>query len=620
MMLAGDCNRDATEAAAKAASVAASITWSTTSQTSASVASSSVSAAAVDPGSTRSTAQNLGALAGTQTITGTVGGTDTGDVFAFTLSGQSKVSLALSGLSADIDLVLYNSAGTRIALSNRGSTASESISTTLAAGTYYIGVMPWLSASSAYTLTVTGSSTAPPITTTPTAPITTTPTTPTTTTPGTAFPNVTYYGGSNDWNVNSVNAPEAWAQGYKGQGVVVAVVDTGVDTSHPDLTSQIWVNAGEIAGNGIDDDRNGYVDDTSGWDFVNNDNTPTDGNGHGTHVSGTIAADDNGFGATGIAPDAKIMPVRVLDNNGSGTANAVAAGIRYAARNGADIINLSLGGSFSSVIQSAIQYAQSLNVLVVVAAGNEGASVPSYPGRFSATLNNVITVGAYSSSNSIASFSNDVGASGAIQVDAPGVSVYSTIPGNRYALYSGTSMATPHVAGLAALALSANPNLTAAQLRTLIVNGADHAISGSDSRGGIDAALTVALAAAGQTTTATSSTAAVRTLAPVQTVATVRFFQAPDSNGSTPAAPQTPAAEGVASQSVESSVPLAPAAMDSTVHDHAIAALFDLTATERVSNHAGHAHHSAWQFLETLGSLDESDWAEMFLPATALVA
>ena len=96
-----------------------------------------------------------------------------------------------------------------------------------------------------------------------------------------------YYGGSNDWNVNSINAPEAWAQGYTGQGVVVAVVDTGVDMNHPDLVSQIWVNPGEIAGNGIDDDHNGYVDDRSGWDFSAGDNNPDDGNGHGTHVAGT---------------------------------------------------------------------------------------------------------------------------------------------------------------------------------------------------------------------------------------------------------------------------------------------------------------------------------------------
>ncbi|MFO0868577.1 MAG: S8 family serine peptidase [Pirellulales bacterium] len=466
-------------------------------------------AMAADPGATLSTALDLGTLAGTMSVAGSVGGVDRADMYRFSLSAPTKVDVALSGLRSDIDLTLYNAAGQGLALSNKSGAAAESISRTLSAGVYYVEVAPWRTATSSYVLTVSTPTT--PVTPTPSTPgsgTPATPGTPSTTTPVDPLPNVAYYGTARDWNLNSINAPEAWAAGYRGAGVVVAVVDTGVDISHPDLSSQIWVNPGEVAGNGIDDDRNGYIDDVRGWDFVNRDNTPTDGNGHGTHVAGIIAANDNGVGATGVAPGAKIMPVRVLGNDGSGTDTAVAAGIRYAAQNGADIINLSLGGAYSSVIQSAIQFAQQRDVLVVTAAGNESSSVPSYPGRFSATLSNVISVGAYSSSLSLAGFSNRVGSSGAVQVDAPGVGVYNAWPSGQYQTLSGTSMASPHVAGLAALALSARPSLTAAQLRSYIVQGAGQSIAGSDSLGGVNAAVTVALAAAGSSSSVASSSSA----------------------------------------------------------------------------------------------------------------
>jgi subtilisin family serine protease len=427
-------------------------------------------------------AANLGTVTGTRTISNLMMA-DAADWFRFTTtatgSSASRVSLSFQHAQGDLDLELYNASGSRLGISE-GTGNSEAVSLNgWAAGTYYIRVYGYNGARNpSYGLTIA----AP-------APISPSPA------PSHAFPDVAYYGGSNEWNVNAVNAPESWALGYTGEGVVVAIVDTGVDLDHPDLVNQIWVNRNEIAGNGIDDDGNGYVDDVSGWDFVGNDNNPNDGNGHGTHVAGIVAAEANGFGATGVAPGATIMPIRALDNNGYGSQTSIASGIRYAAQNGADIINLSLGGAYSTVIQSAIEFARSLDVLVVVASGNEYASTPSYPARFSASMTNVISVGAHNSSGGIASFSNDVGGSGAVQVDGPGVSIYSTWTNGGYARLDGTSMAAPHVAGLAALALSANRSLSASHLRAAIVNGANRLVSGSDSEGGINAALTVALVA-----------------------------------------------------------------------------------------------------------------------------
>ena len=335
-------------------------------------------------------------------------------------------------------------------------------------------------------------------------------TTPATTSPS-ELPDAEYYGSRLDWNLNSVNAPEAWQAGHTGEGVVVAVIDTGVNINHSDLDDNVWVNSGEIAGDGIDNDGNGYVDDLYGWNFVSNNANVADDNGHGTHVAGTIAAEQNEFGATGVAPDSTILPIKVLNQNGSGFVNSIAAGIRYAVDNGADIVNLSLGGGFSSAIASAISYAASNDVFVVAASGNESSSTPSNPATFSSRYENVLSVGAYASNGQIAGFSNGVGNSGAVQVDAPGVSVYSTAAGGGYTFLSGTSMATPHVAGVAALTLSANSNLTAASLRNIIVQTSDRTAGGSDANGVVNASLAIPLAlnssAADVVTASTASTA-----------------------------------------------------------------------------------------------------------------
>jgi subtilisin family serine protease len=294
------------------------------------------------------------------------------------------------------------------------------------------------------------------------------------------FSNVADLGGVN-WAVDLVRAPEVWTKGYTGQGVTVAVIDSGVDITHPDLQSNIWVNGDEIAGDGIDNDANGYIDDINGWNFgigQNNNNvmpgTSDPGQNHGTHVAGTIAAKNDGLGMTGVAPNAKIMALRLGDVSGTNIVNSgsLATAIYYAVNNGAKVINMSLGFSSSPELQSALAYAAANNVITISASGNEGSFTPNAPARYATQYG--LSVGAVNRSRVVPFFSNGSGSNRRLQhVVAPGVQVYSTLPGGSYGLNQGTSMATPHVAGVAALMFSANPNLTANQVRQLITSSAD---------------------------------------------------------------------------------------------------------------------------------------------------
>ncbi|MGN6544946.1 MAG: S8 family peptidase, partial [Aureliella sp.] len=258
-----------------------------------------------------------------------------------------------------------------------------------------------------------------------------------------------------------IDASQAWDYGTS-SSVVVAVIDTGIDYTHPDLQANIWTNTREVAGNGIDDDGNGYVDDIRGWNFVAGNNNPMDDNGHGTHVSGTIGAvGNNGIGVAGVAWNVKLMALKFLDSSGSGLLSNAVSAIDYARTNGAKIINASWGGgSFSSVLDSAIQRFYNAGGIFVAAAGNDAsnnATVASYPANY----NNVISVAASTSSDTLASFSN-YGTN--VEIAAPGQSILSTVPNNSYAVYSGTSMATPHVSGALALLWGQAPSLTSSQL------------------------------------------------------------------------------------------------------------------------------------------------------------
>jgi subtilisin family serine protease len=275
-----------------------------------------------------------------------------------------------------------------------------------------------------------------------------------------------------------IDAPEAWDVST-GAGVVVAVIDSGVDYNHPDLMNQMWINTGEIAGNGIDDDNNGFVDDYYGYDFANDDGDPWDDDSHGTHVAGTIAAQaNNGTGVTGVAYNANIMALKFLDASGSGSTFDAIRAVEYATLMGADITNNSWGGGgYSQALYDAIELSGQAGSLFVAAAGNGGAdqigdnndALPHYPSNYD--LSNLISVAATDRNDNLTSFSNF----GATSVDlaAPGSSILSTVPGGGYAWFNGTSMATPHVSGVAALLLASEPGLTPEQVKDRILDSVD---------------------------------------------------------------------------------------------------------------------------------------------------
>ena len=291
-----------------------------------------------------------------------------------------------------------------------------------------------------------------------------------------------------------IDAPAAWDVTTGSRSVVVAVVDTGIDYNHPDLAANVWRNPRETAGDGVDNDGNGFVDDVFGWNFATNTANVFDDNSHGTHVAGTIGAvGNNGSGITGVNWQVSIMGLKFLDASGSGTTSAAIAALNYATMMrrtyGVNIVatnNSWGGGGGSTALRDAITAGGNAGILCIAAAGNESSnndSVGSYPANSVGPSG--ISVAATDSSNRLASFSN-YGAT-TVQVAAPGVGIYSTTPNNSYASYSGTSMATPHVAGLVALMAAANPQATAAQIRSTIISTVTpvSGLAGKCSTGGV---------------------------------------------------------------------------------------------------------------------------------------
>lgn len=313
----------------------------------------------------------------------------------------------------------------------------------------------------------------------------------------------------------AIGAREAWTKS-QGDGVIVAVLDSGVQLTHPDLAANLWRNPDEVPGNGKDDDNNGYVDDVNGANIFTDNGNVNDDEGHGTHVAGIIAARaGNGIGGSGLAPNARIMAVKVLDANRSGNSSLLASGIHYAVDEGARILNVSINGDGTSPdLTAALHYATEKGATIVASAGNNSRNLdltPSYPA--SSNEPSVLTVTATDEGGGIVGFANR----GLRSVDlaAPGEMILSTARGSGYENRSGTSMAAPYVAGALALLSAARPDLSEPALRAALVASAPKRtiLSGLLGGGGLDvgaamhAVLPGAMWSAAGTTTSVAATA-----------------------------------------------------------------------------------------------------------------
>jgi subtilisin family serine protease len=300
------------------------------------------------------------------------------------------------------------------------------------------------------------------------------------------------------WGLSSsstagISAPQAWSRTTGNPDTIVAVLDTGIDLANPEFAGRIWTNPDSSGGDG-------YPGDVHGWNFVANTANVQDDNGHGTHVSGILAAaGNNGIGVAGVDWNAQIMPLKVLDANGNGSDDATARAIDFAVQHGARVINASWGGGpFSQAVADAIRYAGSQGVVFVTAAGNNGTNddaLPFYPASYH--LPNEIAVAAVDASGNLPSFSN-YGAQ-TVALAAPGVNVLSTIPGG-FAYESGTSMAAPFVSGVMALVAGLHPTETAAQIVHQVLSATRPlaSLTGKTTTGGIlDAARAVGRGAPG---------------------------------------------------------------------------------------------------------------------------
>ena len=312
--------------------------------------------------------------------------------------------------------------------------------------------------------------------------------------------------GGSLWGMNAIDAPEAWNTGTGTGRTVVAVIDSGVAYNHPDLKANLWVNPREVAGNGRDDDGNGFKDDVYGWNFVRNSPNVMDDYGHGTHVAGTIGAvGNNGVGVAGVSWDVRIMALKFLDSSGSGYTSDAVRALNYAVANGARVVNASFGGGgYDQAMATAIANARNKGVIVVAAAGNDGTdndANPVYPANYRG--DNLVSVTATDRNDRLADFSNYGRTT--VNIAAPGAGIYSTLPNGRYGSYSGTSMAAPHVAGALALVWDAHPTWTYKQVIAAVLNTADRlsSLSGKVATGRLNVAKAITYNPGGGTSTPT---------------------------------------------------------------------------------------------------------------------
>lgn len=267
-----------------------------------------------------------------------------------------------------------------------------------------------------------------------------------------------------------VSANQAWEVQRGSRTIRVAVIDTGIDYNHPDLKDNIAVNVKEKNGKpGVDDDGNGYIDDVYGYDFANNDADPMDGHSHGTHCAGTIGAVHNSQGVAGVMAEVSLVPIKFLSDSGSGSTEAAVLAINYATKLGVNVMSNSWGGGgFSKALEDSIKAARDRGIVFVAAAGNSSANndaSPHYPSSYD--IDNVISVASHTITDNLSSFSCYGRRS--VHVAAPGSNIMSTIHNGGYAVYSGTSMATPHVAGTIGLLLSDIPTLTPSEVRARVI-------------------------------------------------------------------------------------------------------------------------------------------------------